>query len=55
MCARKYGECSKISYTQVSDKIAFANSADLKEQSDQSTLFAIPLSISRNDYVKSNI
>ena len=37
----QYGKCPKISYTNVSDKMAYANSADLdkifllKEQSDQ--------------------
>ena len=42
-----YGKCPKLSYTKVSNKIAQANSADpgQTEESDQSTLFAIPLSI----------
>ena len=40
----KYSKCPKISYTLMSDKITYANSADpdLKEQSDQG-LDCLPL------------
>ena len=45
-----YGKCPKISYTKVSGKIAYGNSAD----PDQTALsvFAIPLSILRNYCIK---
>ena len=33
--AKCYSKCPKISYTKVSDKMAYANSADPEEQSDQ--------------------
>ena len=44
-----YGKCPKISYTKVSDKMAYANSADPDQTAPEgavwwgSTLFAIPL------------
>ena len=47
----KYGKCPKISYTKMSDKMAYANSADPDQTAPAgavwsgSTLFAIPLSI----------
>ena len=46
-----YGKCPKISYTKVSDKMAYANSADPDQIAPEgavwswSTLFAIPLII----------
>ena len=45
-CTFDYGKCPKILYNQVVDKMAYANSAG-------STLFAIPLSILRNNCIKS--
>ena len=60
-----YGTCPKILYTKVPSKMARANSADpdqtapfqpaLKEQSGQSTLFAIPLCILRKNYKTQNL
>ena len=44
-----YGKCPKNLYTKVSDRMAYANSAD-----PGSTLFAVPLSILRNNYIKTN-
>ena len=43
-----YGKCPKISYTKVSDKMAYADYTG-------STLFAIPLSILGNNCTKSKI
>ena len=49
---------SKILYTKVSDRMAYANSADLDQTapeeavSSDSTLFAIPLTILRNSCIK---
>ena len=46
-----YSKCPKIPYTKVSDKMAYANSADPDQTAPEgavwsgSTLFAIPLSI----------
>ena len=49
-----YGKHSKISYTKVSDKMAYANSEDPEKTAPQeSTLFAIPLIILRNNCTKS--
>ena len=52
-----YGKCPKISFTKFSDKMACANCADpdLKEQSDQCTLFVISLGILRNSCIESKI
>ena len=56
-----YGKCPKISYQKVSDNMAYANSADQDQTApsgavcSRSTLFAIPLSILRNSYIKSKI
>ena len=56
-----YSKCPKISYTKVSDKIAYANSADpdhtapVKAVRSRSTLFAIPLGILENNCIKSKI
>ena len=36
-----YGKCPKISNSNVSDKMAYANSADPEEQSDQG-LYCLP-------------
>ena len=47
-----HGKCPKISYTQVSDKMAFANSLDLDQTAPRSKLFVIPLSISSNKCIK---
>ena len=46
-----YGIYPKISYTKVSDKLAYENSAE-PDQTSLSTLFAIPLSILRNNCMK---
>ena len=54
-----YGKCPKISYTKVSNKIAYTNSEDPDQTAPEgavwsgSTLFAIPISILRNNYIKS--
>ena len=45
-----YGKCPINSYSKISDTTASANSADLG-----STLFAIPLSLLRNNCIKSKI
>ena len=53
-----YGTCPKSSYTRVSDKLAYANSADLMEQFDQGlhyTVFAIRLSISGNNCMELSV
>ena len=56
-----YGKCPIISFTKVSDKMAYANGADpdqiLKEQSDQGLhcLAFHSLSIIGNNGIKSNI
>ena len=56
---QKYGKCPKISYTKVSDKMAYANSVDPDQTAPDgavwsgSTLFVITLSILRNNYIKS--
>ena len=48
-----YGKCPKISYTKVSDKMAYANSADPDQTAPEgavqsgSALFASPLNILR--------
>ena len=46
-----YGKYPKISYTTVSDKLAYENGAE-PDQTSLSTLFAIPLSILRNNCMK---
>ena len=57
----KYGICPKILYTKVSDKMAYANSADNDQTVSSgavksgSTLFAIPQSIVRKNCMKSKI
>ena len=54
-----YGKCPKISYTKVSDKMAYANSVDQDQNAPKgavwsgSTLFAIPLGILGNNCIKS--
>ena len=48
-----YLECPKILYTKVSDKMTYANSADPDQPVPQGAVFAIPLSILRNDCKKS--
>ena len=45
-----YGKCPKISNTEVSDKMAYANSAD---PDLFVTVFVIPLIILRNNCIKS--
>ena len=56
-----YSKCPKISHTKVSDKIAYADSADLDQTAPEgavrsgSTVLAIPLSILRNNCIKSDI
>ena len=53
-----YGKCPKIFCTKVSDKMAYANSVDSDQIDPEgsvlsgSTLFAIPLSILRNNCIK---
>ena len=51
-----YSKCPKILYTKVSDKIAYANSADPNQTAGAvwlgSTLFATPLGILRNNCKK---
>ena len=55
----EYSKCPKILYTKVSDKMAYANSLDPDQTAPEgavwsgSTLFAIPLSILRNNCIKS--
>ena len=60
--AFKYGKCPKISNTKVSDKMTYANSADPDQTAPEggpvssgSTLFATPLSILNNRYIKSKL
>ena len=53
-----YNKCSKISNTEVSEKIPYANSADSDQTASGavlsgSILFVIPLSILRNNCIKS--
>ena len=54
-----YFKCPKISYTKDPNKMACANSADPDQTAPEgavwsgSTLFAIPLRILRNTYIKS--
>ena len=56
-----YNKCLKILYTKASDKMTYANSADPDQTAPEgavwsgSTLFAIPLSILRNNCIKSRI
>ena len=55
-----YGKWPKISNIEVSDKMTYANSADPDQAAPEevwsgSTLFAIPLSILRNNCIKTNI
>ena len=51
----------KISYTKLSDKMAYANSADPNQTTPSgaawsgSTIFGVPLSILRNNCIKSKI
>ena len=58
---QNYGKCSKILYTKVSDKMTYANGADSDQTAPEgavgsgSTLFATPLSILRNNCIKSKI
>ena len=55
-----YSKCPKISYSKVPDKMAYSNSADPDQTASEgavwseSTLFASPLSILRNNCIKSN-
>ena len=49
-----YGKWPKISYTEVSNKMAYANSAEPDQAAPEgSTLFAIPLNILRENSIKS--
>ena len=56
-----YGKCPKILYTKVPNKMACANSADPDQTApegavwSESTMFAIPLHILRNNSLKSKI
>ena len=50
MCFLNYGKCPKISYTKLSDKMAYANSVDPDQPG--SILFAIPLGILGNNCIK---
>ena len=56
-----YGKYPKISNTKVSGKMSFANSVDPDQTApegavwSESTLFATPLSILRNNCMKSKI
>ena len=58
---KKYDKCPEISYTKVSDKMAYANSADPDQTAPEgavwsgSSLFTIPISISRTNQIKSKI
>ena len=55
---QEVAKCPKISYNKVSDKMAYANSAGPNQTAPEgavwlgSTLFAIPLSILRNNCIK---
>ena len=55
----EYDKSTKVSYTKVSDKTAYANSADPDQTApgvwSGSTVFGIPLSILRNNYIESKI
>ena len=52
-----YSKCLKILYTNMADKMAYANSTDPDQTEGAvwsgSTLFAIPLSILSNNCIKS--
>ena len=56
-----YDKCPKISYTEVTDKMAYANNADPDQTAPKgavwsgSTLFAISFSILRNNCIESKI
>ena len=56
-----HSKCPKISYTKVADKNDIANSADPDQTAPEgavwsgSTLFTFPLSILRNNCIKSKI
>ena len=56
-----YGKCPKISYTKVSDKIAYTNTVDPDQTAPNgavwsgSTLFVIPLSILRKLHKKQKL
>ena len=56
-----YSNCPKISYTKNSYKMTYANSADLDQTAPEgavwsgSTLFAIPLSVLRNNCIMQNL
>ena len=54
------GKCPKISYTKVSDKMTYANSADPDQTPEGavwsgSSLFAIPLNVVSNNYIQQNL
>ena len=55
------GKCPKISYTKVADKMSYANSIDPDQTTPEgavwsgSILFVIPLSVLRNNCMKSKI
>ena len=57
----KYGKCLKNLNIKVSDKMAYANSADPDQTApkgavwSESTLFAIPLNLLRKNCIKSKI
>ena len=56
-----YSKCPKNSNTKLSDNMTYANRADQNQNAPEgavcsgSTLFAIPLSILRNNCIKSKI
>ena len=56
-----YSKCPKLSYTKVSDKVAYANSADPDQTAFEgavwsgSTLFTVPLIIVRNNCIKNKL
>ena len=50
----RYSKCFKISYTKVSDKMTYANSADPDLTERIRVYTVIPLIILRNNYMKSN-
>ena len=52
---KMYGKCPNNLNTKVSDKMTHANSAVPDQTAPGSTLFAIPLSILRNNCIKSKI
>ena len=59
--SNEYGKSPKIPFTKVFDKMAYANSVDQEQTAPEgavwsgSTLFVIPLSISRSNCIKSKI